>query len=70
MEKSKNYRDLVILQKSHYLVLEVYKITKLFPKDELFGLTPQLRRAVISVLQILQKVLPGQVLKINSDFII
>jgi len=49
MEKSGNYSDLIVWQKAHNLVLEIYKITKQFPKEELFGLTSQLRRAAISV---------------------
>lgn len=34
---------------SHQLALKVYSISKLFPKDELFGLTSQIRRAVSSI---------------------
>jgi len=49
MEKSKNYSDLIVWQKAHSLVLEIYKMTEKFPKEELFGLTSQLRRAAISV---------------------
>lgn len=48
-EKSKNYRDLIVWQKSHSLVLDVYRITNEFPKEEMFGLTAQLRRAAVSV---------------------
>ena len=44
-----NFEKLVVWQKSMDLVTEVYSITKLFPKDELYGLTSQMRRAVISV---------------------
>lgn len=40
---------LLVWQKSHDLVLKVYDVTKRFPKDELFGLTSQVRRAVVSV---------------------
>lgn len=35
MEKSQNFTDLIVWQKAHEFVLEVYKITKEFPKDEL-----------------------------------
>ncbi|WP_078429767.1 four helix bundle protein [Alkalihalobacterium alkalinitrilicum] len=40
---------LIVWQKSHQLVLNVYKITKDFPKDEQYGLTSQIRRAAVSV---------------------
>jgi four helix bundle protein len=40
---------LIVWQKSHKLVLKIYEITKDFPKDELFGLTSQIRRASVSV---------------------
>ncbi len=43
------YRDLVVWQKSMDLVVESYHLSKLFPRDEQFGLTSQLRRAVVSV---------------------
>ena len=40
---------LIVWQKSHELVLKIYEITKRFPKDEMFGLTSQIRRASVSV---------------------
>ena len=40
---------LIVWQKSHELTLKIYEITKNFPKEELFGLTSQIRRAVVSV---------------------
>jgi len=45
----KTYRDLVAWQKSMVLVTEVYEISKKFPKDELYGLTSQIRRCAISL---------------------
>jgi len=45
----KNYKELKVWQKSYKLCLEVYRITAAFPKDEKFGLTSQIRRAVVSV---------------------
>jgi four helix bundle protein len=45
----KNFRSLQVWQKSHQLVLDVYAATRGFPKEELFGLTSQIRRAAASV---------------------
>jgi len=45
----KDFKELVVWQKSIEFVKEIYKETKSFPKDELFGLTSQLRRASVSV---------------------
>jgi four helix bundle protein len=45
----KSYRDLVVWQKAVALVTEVYRITKEFPKDEVFGLISQMRRSAISI---------------------
>lgn len=49
MQTSKDYKELLVWQKAHKFVLEVYKITKEFPKDELYGLTSQFRRAAVSI---------------------
>ena len=46
----RNYRDLIVWQKGMDLVETVYVATKRFPKEELYGLTSQLRRAVVSIL--------------------
>ena len=40
---------LIVWQKSHALVLKIYEISKSFPSDELFGLTSQIRRALVSI---------------------
>lgn len=45
----KNYKNLTVWQDSHELVLSVYKETKVFPKEEVYGITSQLRRAVASI---------------------
>ena len=47
--KSKSFTDLIIWQKAHQFVLEVYKLTKNFPKEEVFGLTSQFRKAAVSI---------------------
>jgi four helix bundle protein len=44
-----HFRDLVVWQKSMVLAGEVHRVTASFPKAEMFGLTSQLRRAVVSV---------------------
>jgi four helix bundle protein len=48
-EQSKSFTDLIIWQKAHKFVLNVYELTKDFPKSELYGLTSQLRRAAVSI---------------------
>ena len=45
----KDYRQLAVWQRSHKLTLAVYAVTKNFPKEEMFGLTSQLRRACSSI---------------------
>jgi len=49
MKENNGYRDLIVWQKSMDLVVLVYKLTESFPKSELFGITSQMRRAVISI---------------------
>lgn len=48
-DKIRSFTDLKTWQEGHKLVLMIYDITKIFPKEEQFGLTNQIRRAVISV---------------------
>lgn len=45
----RDYKKYTIWEKSHKLALEVYAITKSFPKEEMYGITSQLRRASLSV---------------------
>lgn len=45
----KDFRELVVWQKAHQVTLTIYKFTKNFPRDEMFGLTSQMRRASVSV---------------------
>ncbi len=52
MDNSNNittYKDLIVWQKAMELVVEVYKLTELFPKSEIYGLVSQMRRCVVSI---------------------
>lgn len=49
MENIKSYLDLDVWKKSRILASEVYHISKSFPKEEIYGLTNQIRRSVVSV---------------------
>ena len=49
MVNTEGYKNLIVWQKSDELVLLIYSQTKQFPKDELFGLTSQIRRASVSI---------------------
>ena len=48
-EPIKTFRDLRTWKKAHELVLFTYKVTKHFPKEEIFGLVSQMRRAAVSI---------------------
>jgi four helix bundle protein len=45
----RNYRELEVWEKSHKLTLELYRMSRAFPKEELYGLTSQMRRAAVSI---------------------
>ena len=47
--KVQSYRQLIVWQKAMEMVNTVYEATRMFPRDEIYGLTNQLRRAAVSV---------------------
>jgi four helix bundle protein len=49
MKTAKTFEDLIVWQKAHAFVLCVYKLTAVFPKEELYGLSSQFRRAAVSI---------------------
>ena len=48
-ESSKVFKDLIVWQKAHQFVLSIYRLSEDFPKNEIYGLTSQIRRAAISI---------------------
>lgn len=46
---AERFQDLIVWQKGHQLVLSVYRQTRTLPKEELYGLVSQMRRAAVSV---------------------
>lgn len=46
---AKSFKDLVVWQKAYELSILTYKLTETFPKSEIYGLTSQMRRSVVSV---------------------
>lgn len=49
MQNMNTFRDLLIWQKSMNLVTEIYQLTNSFPKEEIYGLSSQIRRCSISI---------------------
>jgi len=45
----RNYRDLQVWSKAHNLTLELYRVSRQFPREEIYGITSQLRRAAASI---------------------
>lgn len=45
----RNYRDLQVWSKAHNLTLELYRMSRQFPREEIYGITSQLRRAAASI---------------------
>ncbi len=48
-EPARSFEDLIVWQKAHAFVLNVYRLSRAFPREETFGLSAQLRRATVSV---------------------
>ena len=62
----KSYKDLIVWQKAIDLVVLVYRHTAQFPKDEMFGLRQQIRRAAVSVPS---NIAEGQCRSSTKDFL-
>ncbi|HET9366217.1 MAG TPA: four helix bundle protein [Candidatus Angelobacter sp.] len=45
----RNYRDLQVWNKAHHLTLDLYRVSQRFPREEIYGITSQLRRAAVSI---------------------
>ena len=45
----KNYKELKVWEKAYKLCLDIYTVTKRFPKEEIYGLTSQVRRSAVSI---------------------
>lgn len=60
-----SYRDLIVWQKSMDLVERVYRMTGVFPKEEMYGLSSQVRRAAVSIPS---NIAEGQARKSTAEF--
>ena len=49
LQMLKNFKELKVWQKAYQLCLEIYRVTRNFPREEIYGLTSQIRRAAVSV---------------------
>jgi len=68
VKKIKSFTDLNAWKEAHKLVLMIYEITKDFPKEEMFGLTSQIRRAVVSVVSNIAEGFSRQSYKEKTQF--
>ncbi len=61
-----SFKELIVWQKALIVVKEVYRITALFPKEELYGLVSQMRRSAVSIPS---NIAEGKKRKTKKDFI-
>ena len=64
--KVKNYQELIAWQRSMDLVEEIYETSRTFPREEIYGLTSQLRRAAVSIPS---NIAEGQGRRTTADFL-
>lgn len=64
--KVKTYQELIVWQKAMDLVEEVYKVSRSFPREEIYGLTSQVRRAAVSIPS---NIAEGQGRRTTADFL-
>ena len=62
-----DFRELKVWQKSHQMVLSVYRLSQSFPKEERYGLISQLRRSAVSIPATLPKVAVVEQMRILAD---
>ena len=63
------YKELIVWQKSFALAKEIYRLTGLFPKAELYGLVSQMRRAAVSVVSNIAEGFVRRSIRENHQFI-
>jgi len=66
INKITKFKDLEIWQEAHSLALEIYRVTRNFPREEIYGLISQIRRSAVSVAAC---IVEGQSRNTTKDFI-
>jgi four helix bundle protein len=64
----KAHHKLKVWQRAIDFVATIYKLTERFPKEEMFGLTSQMRRAAVSIASNIAEVLPGEAKQNSENF--
>ena len=65
-QSTQNYKDLIVWQKAIDLAKRIYGVTRMFPREEKFGLTSQMRRAAVSIPS---NIAEGQARRTTPEFI-
>src|SRR5437763_12611864 len=65
-QSTQNYKDLIVWQKGIELAKRIYGLTRVFPREEKFGLTSQMRRAAVSIPS---NIAEGQARRTTPEFI-
>ena len=66
VSEKKGYKKLKVWKKAHYLAVEIYKVTRKFPREELYEITSQIRRTAFSVSI---NIVEGQVSNSKKEFL-